>query len=325
MKTRYYKIIESFKNKHILVVGDCMLDEWLWGKVRRISPEAPVPVVEVSYRTFTPGGAANVANNLSSLGATVTMAGVVGKDEAGRKLKDELKEKGIKTTGLIEDPGRPTTLKTRIIAHSQQVVRADHESNEKLSTEVQKKFIAHIHESMNHFDAIIFSDYNKGIISKDLIKSILEETKGKNIIVTAGPKPENIGYFHGIDIVALNELEAGLATGITIENGESLCSAGEAIIQDLACKGVLITRGEHGMSIFTKTGEIHHVPSIASEVYDVSGAGDTVISVLTLAHAAGASIFDSAILSNHAAAVVVKKVGTATLTPEELIASIKER
>ena len=313
----YQDIINKFPQQKILVAGDCMLDEWIWGKVKRISPEAPVPVVEVKNRDYTPGGAANVVNNLRTLGAQVKILGVTGDDDSAKILKRLLKAERVDTQGLVVDTSRPTTTKTRIIAHNQQVCRTDFEKKHPLDTAILNQMVLKA-GNWDDFQAIMVSDYGKGVVCGQLCSSLLKIARERNLIITGGPKPDNIMHFKGFDLVSLNEGEAGLASGITIENGDSLCNAGGWLLSNLECKAVLITRGANGMSLFDNQGNIHHIPAYASQVYDVSGAGDTVVAVLTLALACGADLRTAVILSNYAASVVVKKVGTATLTAEEL-------
>ncbi|MCL5036609.1 MAG: D-glycero-beta-D-manno-heptose-7-phosphate kinase [Chloroflexi bacterium] len=316
-------IIDKFTKKKILVVGDCMLDEWLWGEVSRISPEAPVPVVEVTRRTYTPGGAANVVNNLCSLGAEVSMAGIIGKDDSGALLASELKSRGVNTKSMLAVNARPTTTKTRIVAHHQQVCRADMETREEIDEKLSNKIIESL-EGGHRFDAVLVSDYGKGVINKVLMKGLVKYAKDNKTILTGGPKPENIRLFKKFNIVSLNEKEADSATGILIKNGDTLGLVGEKLLSELGCEAVLVTRGEHGMSLFVNDGSIRHIPALSSEVYDVSGAGDTVLATLTLALACGANLYQAVQLSNFAAAVVVRKIGTATLTVEELLDSAGE-
>jgi D-beta-D-heptose 7-phosphate kinase/D-beta-D-heptose 1-phosphate adenosyltransferase len=320
------EILSLFSGKKILVLGDCMLDHWIWGKVRRISPEAPVPVVEVEKHTYTLGGAANVVNNLRSLGASVSFAGVIGTDREGRILKAEMQDRNVATDGLFADPARPTTLKTRIIAHHQQVVRADFERRGSLSSSLNGKLAAYVRKNLKNFDGLLISDYNKGVINRELMEKIIPDISRSSVIGTANPKPENIPMIKGLDLVALNESEAGSATGLSINGDESVLSlAGRKLIADLGCGAVLITRGENGISLFEGRKSVRLIPALATEVYDVSGAGDTVISTVTLALAAGADCLEATRLANHAAAVVVRKVGTATVTSGEIMNSIRER
>ncbi len=323
---RAMEILSLFSGKKILVLGDCMLDHWIWGKVRRISPEAPVPVVEVEKHTYTLGGAANVVNNLRSLGASVSFAGVIGTDREGRILKAEMQDLKVATDGLFADPARPTTLKTRIIAHHQQVVRADFERRGSLSSSLNGKLAAYVRKNLKSFDGLLISDYNKGVISRELMEKIIPDLSRSSVIGTANPKPENIPMMKGLDLVALNESEAGSATGLSINGDESVLSlAGRKLIADLGCGAVLITRGENGISLFEGRKSVRLIPALATEVYDVSGAGDTVISTVTLALAAGADCLEATRLANHAAAVVVRKVGTATVTSGEIMNSVREK
>lgn len=316
-------IVKSFKNHKILVIGDCMMDQWVWGKVNRISPEAPVPVVEVDYYSFTPGGAANVVNNLCVLGAKVNLAGVVGKDFIGKRLKRELRNNGVDIKAILEDGAKPTTLKTRIVAHNQQVVRADYEKIENLSKTTIDHLLKIIDGHLDGFDAVLFSDYAKGVICREFVEKILKRCKDKKVKVIAGPKPANINLFKEADYISLNKSEAEAASGIKIKDEKTLIKAGGEILNKTKAKSIIITRGEEGMSIFDGHKKPIHISALASQVYDVSGAGDTVISVFTLAIASGAGAEDAALLANYAASIVVKKVGTATVTTDELMDVLK--
>lgn len=324
-RQRFYQIVSQFSQKKMIVLGDVMLDEWVWGKVNRISPEAPVPVVEVNYRSFTAGGASNVATNLRSLGAEVTVLGVIGKDQPGKVLLKELALRDIDTSGLLAVADRPTTLKTRIIAHNQQVVRADLEETRKLEKGATRKLVNLLRQVCEDAHALIVSDYNKGVITKDLLAEALSIARKRSILIVAGPKPANIFLFHGVELVALNQTEASRVTGMNISDEDILCRVGEWFFDNLHCKAVLITRGEAGMSLFESGGHISHIPAVASEVYDVSGAGDTVLGLLSLALVCGANYNEAAELSNYAAGVVVRKVGTATIAVEELEQFYNER
>lgn len=313
------EIIYGFRNQELLVVGDSMLDQWVWGKVNRISPEAPVPVVEVDYFSYSPGGAANVVNNICSLGSRSAIASIIGDDEFGTKLKDELCVRGVNISGLVIDPSRPTTTKTRIIAHNQQVVRTDLEKRNKINGEITEKMISYLSQNLDRFKMVIVSDYNKGVVTDKLIDFILEWKRKNKKQVIIGPKPENIKLYKDATFLTLNEKEAKSVSGENFTDIKGLEYAGLKILEECKNEAVLITRGEKGMSLFTDIGEIMHIPAIASEVYDVSGAGDTVLSVIALALSSGASLRDAVILSNFAAAIVVKKIGTATLSVSELV------
>ncbi len=317
------KMIPKFSDVKILVIGDLILDEFVWGEVSRISPEAPVPVVWVKSESFMPGGAANVANNIASLGAKVYIAGVVGNDERAGILKQGLLEKGIGADGVIEDDSRPTTLKTRVVAHHQQVVRIDREKIDAISAGASDKIIAYIKSVIDEMDAVIIEDYGKGVISSKLLKEVLTIAKKKKKIITVDPKEEHFSYYEGVTAITPNHHEAAQAIGMKAKDSGSILKIGKALLEKLNCEGVLITLGENGMQLFQKDGSVTHIPTVAQEVYDVSGAGDTVISVFTLALALGINMRDAAYVSNIAAGIVVGKVGIAVITQEELIERIK--
>jgi len=318
---RAQTLIEKFRRARILVIGDLIMDHFIWGKVRRISPEAPVPVVEVTSESIMLGGSANVVNNIHSLGGKSFVTGVIGNDADGRKLTAVLKEKGIPTEGLIADHKRPTTVKTRIIAHNQQVVRFDREKRDKIDPEATSKVIKYIKRAVKGADIVIVSDYAKGLITQYLMDEMnsLCLTLGKPVAVD--PKVEHFDYYKRVTIVTPNNLEASQASGVEIDSEEALHRAGEVLFGRLGCQALLVTRGEQGMSLFEPNSETH-IPTVAQEVFDVSGAGDTVISTLALALAAGASFREAAVLANFAAGVVVGKIGTATVTPEELYSAV---
>ncbi len=310
-------IIFSFRDKNIVVAGDSMLDQWIWGKVSRISPEAPVPVVDVDYLSYTPGGAANVVNNISSLGGKVSLVTVIGDDENGLKLSSELKGRGVETAGIILDPARPTTTKTRIIANSQQLCRTDIEKRTSVSGRILEKVSSILRETSSKADICILSDYNKGFFSLEVCLAAAEGTASSGILA-AGPKPSNIRMFKGSDFLALNEKEAREAYS-SVSPDASMDEAGSYLREVLDLKALLVTRGDKGMTLFEKDESPFSIPALASEVFDVSGAGDTVLAVASLALAAGASYREAVVIANFAAAVVVKKVGTATVSVSELI------
>ncbi len=307
-------LFARMRDKRILVIGDVMVDEWVWGTVSRISPEAPVPVVAVNDHSFTLGGAGNVANNLRAIGASVSFAGTVGDDAEGRRVRALLDETQVERGAVITLGDRPTTRKTRIVAHNQQVVRADWESSEPLAAADSARLCALVAGLAPAHDAVILSDYAKGLFSRDLV----EAARG-SAVVTADPKPKNIALFTGVTCVAPNASEAASATGIAIKDDASLERAGAALLALLGCRYVVVTRGERGMALFGSQGERHHIPSVARAVFDVSGAGDTVIAVLTLALAAGSPIELAMELANYAAGAVVEKLGTATAAPAEIL------
>ncbi|MGZ3507853.1 MAG: D-glycero-beta-D-manno-heptose-7-phosphate kinase [Vulcanimicrobiaceae bacterium] len=311
-------LFERMRGRKILVVGDVMIDEWIWGSVTRISPEAPVPVVAVTDHSFTLGGAGNVANNLRALDAAVDFVGAVGTDTFAESTRELLDNEGVSHAGLIAVDDRPTTRKTRVVAHNQQVVRADWESIAPLGDADRERLCAIVREHAANVDAVILSDYAKGLLSRDIVEAALACN-----IVLADPKPQNVALFTGVTCVAPNAAEAAQATGIALTDDASRERAGAALLEKLQCRYVVITLGEHGMALFGRDGERLHIPSVARKVFDVSGAGDTVIAVLTLALAAGAQIELAMQLANFAAGAVVEKLGTATASAEEIIALVE--
>jgi D-beta-D-heptose 7-phosphate kinase/D-beta-D-heptose 1-phosphate adenosyltransferase len=302
------------RGRTIMVVGDVMLDEWIWGSVTRISPEAPVPVVAVNDHSFTLGGAGNVASNLRVLDAKVRFVGAIGNDRLADRVHMLLEEIGVEHNGVFSVADRPTTRKTRIVAHNQQVVRADWESTQPLTDSDRRRVADFVREHARDVDAIILSDYAKGLLSREIVEAALTAP-----LVIADPKPQNLAFFAGVTCVAPNLNEASSASGIAIVDDASLEAAGQKLLALLACRYVVITRGEHGMSLFGRDGERLHVPSVARKVFDVSGAGDTVVAVLTLALAGGAPIELALQLANFAAGAVVEKLGTATASADEIL------
>ena len=314
------KILSGFKKKRILVIGDLILDRYIWGKVNRISPEAPVPIVEVTSENFLLGGASNVANNIVSLGGHATIVGVAGHDRGGEILRKMLEQRGIRCEGVFWS-SRPTTVKTRVVAHSQQVVRFDREDKAKVDGKVLKGLLGYIHSEILGHDAVIVSDYKKGVVSTELIGEVLKQAKPKKIFVSVDPK---VGHFHcykNVSLITPNVVEASIASGMEIKDEESLLAAGRSLLRKISCDAVLITRGEQGMSLFRKDKAVH-IPTVAKNVYDVTGAGDTVIAAFTLAYATGSSMEEAAVIANHAAGVVVGEVGTAVVTTDQLQKSL---
>ena len=310
-------LLKRMAGRRILVVGDAMLDEWIWGSVTRISPEAPVPVVAVRDHSFTLGGAANVANNLRALDARVSFVGVVGDDPEGERIQRLFAEKSIDTTGLLAVRDRPTTRKTRIVAHNQQVVRADWESATRLDPLDRERVRTAVQRAVQSCDAVVLSDYDKGLFSREIVEAAL----GAKTVV-ADPKPGNIDLFADVTCVAPNANEAASATGRTTLDDASLEAAGTELLERLRSQYVIVTRGEAGMALFGRGGERAKVPSVARTVYDVSGAGDTAVAVLTLALAASASMSAAMQLANYAAGAVVEKLGTATASADEIVALV---
>jgi rfaE bifunctional protein kinase chain/domain len=316
---RLMKYIDRFISTRTLVVGDVMLDHYIWGNVSRISPEAPVPVVSVTKESVLLGAATNVVNNVHTLGGKVSVCGVIGHDDAGRQLVHLLRVQGITTDGLIVEDGRPTTIKTRVIAHSQQVVRFDRETKVAIDRDTHRRILEYVRQRVDSgLDAIVLSDYSKGVVTKELVRDIVKLARKKGIIVSVDPKVNHFGIYSGVTILTPNTKEASIGSKIEIDDEKSLIKAGALLLKRLKCDAVLVTRGEHGMSLFERDGRVTHIPTVAQEVFDVTGAGDTVISTLTLAMAAGAGMVDAARLSNYAAGIVVGVVGTATVKPDEL-------
>ena len=307
-------LFEKMAGKRILVVGDIMLDEWIWGRVERISPEAPVPVVAVNNHSFTLGGAANVAHNLCVLGAEVSCIGVVGNDPFGDEVRAMLRAQNINADGVISVEDRPTTRKTRVVAQHQQVVRADWESVEALRPADAERIAAIVADASQRADAVIVSDYAKGLLSREIV-----EAANRCPLVLGDPKPQHAALFSGVTCVAPNLSEAASASGIAIRDEASLERAGKVLLERFGCRYVVVTRGEQGMSLFSRDGERLTIPSVARTVFDVSGAGDTVVSVLALALAVGAPIDRAMQLANYAAGAVVEKLGTATASAQEIL------
>ena len=318
--------MSGFAGKRIVVLGDLMLDEFIWGRVRRISPEAPVPVVEVDRQTLALGGAGNVVSNLTALGAAAIPIGVIGDDPDAHRLRGAFGELAVSTTSLVVDAARPTTVKTRIIAHSQQVVRADRESRAPIAAAIEDRVARCFRDEIKAADAIVVSDYGKGLLTSGLLVQALSAARERGLIVCLDPKMRSFVHYQPVTVITPNNQEAAAASGIPIEDEQSLTEAGRKLLDSINTRAVLITRGEEGMSLFTGGGpdgaEVTHIPTVAREVYDVTGTGDTVIATLALALASGASPEEAAILANHAAGVVVGKVGTASVTRDELLATI---
>ncbi len=312
------KLVDKFSGRKILVLGDIMLDEYVWGKVSRISPEAPIPVVHVQKESVMPGGAANVANNICALGGQVVLAGVIGNDGMADRMISLLKKEGVNTNLLLRDSSRPTITKTRVIAHSQQVVRIDREDSMEVSAKLAADLLSRLAARIKRVEAVIISDYNKGLLTAALVQGVIALARRYGKIILVDPKPGNIHKFKGVTLISPNQSEAEQAAGISVLNRASLDKAGRNILQDLGCEAVLITRGEEGMSLFEQGGSISHIPTVAQEVYDVSGAGDTVISTLTLALAAGGNFREAAVAANCAAGITVGEVGVATTNQAEL-------
>jgi len=314
------EILNSFKGKKLLVIGDFMLDEYIFGRVERISPEAPVPVVEAKDVTIKPGGAANVAANLASLGATPYVVGVVGKDEKGKKLKTFLREFGANIDWLVEDGNRLTTVKTRIVAGAQQLLRVDWENREYVSGAISEQILDILSKNYRKFDAIIISDYGKGVITPELFEITGKIREERPIILD--PKEKNFPFYKDITAVTPNIKETFQAIGVRPETDEETEEAGNKLINQFNLEYAVITRSEKGLSIVGRNFK-KHIPTRAKQVFDVTGAGDTVISVFSLALSAGATPVEAGEIANLAAGIVVGKLGTATTTVAEILEAYK--
>jgi len=317
--------INKFKGLPILVIGDIMLDEYVWGEVNRISPEAPVPVVVVKDESLRLGGAANVAHNLKALGAEPILCGVVGEDYNGHKLISILRDMDISTEFILTSRERPTTVKTRIIARSQQVVRLDREVVRPLSSELQENLLSHIKNAVDNVKGAIISDYKKGVVVKPFMKKLIhlmKETKGELPFISADPKTGNFESYYGVDILTPNLQEAESFCHFPLETQDDLKRAYYLFKDSLGLRYLLITQGAEGMTLF-EGDRMHHIPTAAKKVFDVTGAGDTVISTLTLAHVSGLSLLESAVLANIAAGIVVGEVGTTAVKAENLMEALE--
>jgi rfaE bifunctional protein kinase chain/domain len=327
---RLKEILSRAKAKRILVIGDLMLDEFVWGKVGRISPEAPVPVVEVTGESFYPGGAANVARNLREFIGNVAVIGLIGSDRGGRQLRELLAEQKIDTKHAVEDAGFPTIVKTRIIARNQQIVRVDREQLRSPTPAQVSGIVRNVRRRLVKTDAVIFEDYGKGFLSAELVRQICDEALTAGKVVTGDPNPHHSIEWKNVTAVKPNRHEAFLAARIPWNDpidppvkDKALLKAGEILLKKWQTKLLLITLGEQGMMLFERGKKPHHIPTKARQVFDVSGAGDTAIALFTLALCCDATPAEAADIANHASAVVVGKLGTATVTPEELSASFQ--
>jgi D-beta-D-heptose 7-phosphate kinase/D-beta-D-heptose 1-phosphate adenosyltransferase len=325
---RVRKLLRTATKRRVLVVGDVMLDHFLWGNVKRISPEAPVPVVDFESESFMPGGAANVARNLTALGASVELFGLVGKDDGAKKLRVVLRTDGVDSNGLTAMNDRITTRKSRVIAHHQQVVRIDRETNASINERVTKRLLAAVEREFPGVDAIVIGDYNKGVVTQELLTGLRALCQPRGIWLSLDPKPAHRLDLSGLSLITPNRQEVFELGGISDDTRQvnplkdkNLMTAVKAVLSAYTPALLLVTLGEQGMLLCRRGAKPVVIPTVAQEVFDVSGAGDTVIASFTLAIAAGASPLEATIFSNHAAGVVVGKMGTATVTPKELTGS----
>ncbi len=323
-------ILRRFPKVKLLVVGDIMMDRSILGKVSRISPEAPVPVIIAEAEDFNLGGAANVAHNIRSLGGIVSLCGIVGDDENGRKLYRRIVERGIQTDGIFFEPGRQTTVKTRIIAHHphyQQLVRVDRETTDRPKGATFRDLSRFLTENMEDFDGIVISDYGKGLLTRKLIQTMIKKAKKSKKLIMVDPKLKNFFAYRGVTVITPNTNEASEASRIPGTDPFSVHKMGRTLLKRLKCNALVITQGEKGMTIFEPNQKPYPVPTVAKEVYDVTGAGDTVIGTMALALGTGPGVSckDAASLANYAAGIVVGKVGTAIVNREELLNVIQEK
>ena len=334
------QVIKNFKKVKVLVIGDLILDEFIWGNVDRISPEAPVPVVWAQRQTYAPGGAANVASNIRSLGAEVCLLGVIGDDKNKHIILHELHNKKIPASGVFIEPDRHTTVKTRIIAGHQQVVRVDWEHREPLSESLNQRILKFIEKNIKKFDAVIIEDYGKGVINAKLLGRLASLAHSNKKIVTVDPKEDHFQYYKGATSITPNrkELENAIRNLKLKDNtnrfrintdklftDKDIDSAASQILDYLGLESILVTLGESGMRLFENNGRITHIPTVAQEVFDVSGAGDTVIATFTAGLCCGAGKLEAAYISNFAAGIVVGKVGVATVSQDELLERINKQ
>ena len=329
---RVKKLMAAATRARVLVLGDVMLDQFIWGRVSRISPEAPVPVVEFERESYMPGGAANVARNLADLQTSSGLFGAIGQDDAGRKLKRLLAQQKIGCAGLISSASRQTTIKSRIVAHQQQMVRVDRETRGEIDEKTTRRLLAVFTEELAKADAVIVGDYGKGVVTQPLLDSIKHLCRKRGVWLSLDPKPVHHLDLTGLSLITPNRKEAFELAALNDDTrcpnplqDANLMQVADKLLNEIRPALVLITLGDLGMLLCQHGEKPFHIPTVAQEVFDVSGAGDTVIASFTLAIAAGASPLEATILSNHAAGIVVGKVGTATVHPEELVASFSVR
>ena len=330
--SRVRQILKAAAKTRVLVLGDVMLDQFIWGGVSRISPEAPVPVVEFERESFMPGGAANVARNVIALGVPVEIFGAIGSDDAGRRLKILLKEQDIGCRGLVTHAARHTSIKTRVVAHKQQMVRIDRETRDGLDAKLTGRLLASLKDKLSMADAVIVGDYGKGVVTQPLLNEIKDLCRARGLWLSFDPKPVHHLNLGSLSLITPNRKETFELANLPDETREAdpladknLMLAAERLLNELGPAVLLVTLGELGMLLCQRGHKPFYIPTVAKEVFDVSGAGDTVIATFTLAIAAGASPVEAAVLSNHAAGIVVAKVGTATVSTEELVASFDRR
>lgn len=320
--TRLKTIFEHFNGKRIVVLGDLMLDKYIWGSVSRISPEAPVPVLEVESESARLGGAANVANNIKSLGAEPILFGIVGDDDSGEKIAHILDDMSLTKEGIIKVSDRPTTVKTRVIAHSQHVVRMDREVRKDIDKEIINHIMQILSSMKSEIDAIILEDYNKGMLAKELLYEVISFARKHDKVVSVDPKHINFFEYKLVTVFKPNKKEAENALRLPISSDEEALIASKELLKLLDCENILLTRGEKGMTLLSKDESYTHFPTKARKVADVSGAGDTVISAFTVALVSGATVMEAAAIANHAGGIVCGEVGIAPVDKKKLFAEV---
>tara|TARA_Y100000310_G_C20685507_1_gene818696 strand:- start:1304 stop:2281 length:978 start_codon:yes stop_codon:yes gene_type:complete len=323
MKERLLELIKNFGGKRILVIGDIMLDKYVWGEVSRISPEAPVQVVKAVRETYAPGGAANVANNVAALGGNVYIVGYAGEDDAKEILITEMNNIGINTDGIFIDAEKPTIQKVRVIGRNQQLLRLDYENSEKTNGEIEMGILNYISDNIDLFEGVIISDYAKGIVNEKTAGEIIKLCNENGKIIVVDPKPKHKNLYKNTTLITPNHTEALGMSGMVDKNNndKDIEDVGHGLLSELN-SSILITRGDKGMSLFEK-GEVTHIPTYAREVFDIVGAGDTSVATMTLALSCGASLKEAAVLANHAAGITVGKIGTSTVSVEDLKLSVE--
>jgi len=317
--------IRRFSDTKILVIGDIILDKFVWGDVSRISPEAPVPVVEVTQETKRLGGAANVLNNIASLGGHPILCGVVGEDRSGSEIIERIQNLGLAVEGIVPVNDRPTSVKSRVVARNQQVVRFDRESRKRIQPEGVHRILDFVKQVRSEVNVIIVADYGKGVISEVMMEGLRSLVWDSDVIIGVDPKTGNFPSYKGVDTITPNHHEAGAYCGVEIHDEQSLLEAGRQMLETLEAGSVLITQGKDGMTLFERGGETTHIPTVARKVFDVTGAGDTVISTLCMGLAAGMDLKSAAVVANYAAGIVVGELGTSTVTVDELNRAINGR
>lgn len=320
-KNKLKEIVKKFPEKKVVVIGDLILDKYVIGEVSRISPEAPIQILAVEKENYSPGGASNVANNISSLGGNSFLIGTIGNDEQGKQFIHELEKAEINHENIIIDSIKPTTQKVRILGHNQQLLRVDYENKEYLDKEIEEKILNKLKELIKKIEVVIISDYAKGIVTSNLAKGIIQLCEENNKIVIIDPKPKHREFYKNANLITPNNKEACQMLKVEENNGKEINEIGNSLVGELN-SNILITRGEKGMSLHKKDNSIFEIPTIAREVYDVTGAGDTVVGTIALALATGASLEEATTISNYAAGIVVGKMGASTLTQKELIEKI---